>query len=73
MFKVFKTPEFNKALGFFKEGIKNNKRNFVISMTSAVVWCFLVVVQPYIIKRIIDDGIVSKNNQILVVYFHLCY
>jgi ABC-type multidrug transport system fused ATPase/permease subunit len=67
MFNVFKTPEFNKALGFFKEGIKNNKRNFVISMTSAVVWCFLVVVQPYIIKRIIDDGIVSKNNQILVV------
>jgi ATP-binding cassette subfamily B protein len=36
-------------------------------MLSAVVWCFLIVIQPYIIKRIIDEGIVGQNQQILIV------
>ena len=67
MFNVFKTPEFKKALKFYKEGISENKRSFVLSMLSAVVWCFLIVIQPYIIKRIIDDGIVGQNSQILIV------
>ena len=67
MFKVFKTPEFKKALGFYSESIKENKKNFIISMASATAWVFLVIVQPYLIKRIIDDGIVSGNQRILVV------
>ena len=67
MFNVFKTPEFKKALSFYKEGVKENKRSFLVSMLSAVVWCFLIVIQPYIIKRIIDDGIVGQNQQILIV------
>ena len=67
MFNVFKTPEFKKALKFYKEGIAENKKSFVVSMLSAVIWCFLIVIQPYIIKRIIDDGIVGQNSQILIV------
>ena len=67
MFNVFKTPEFKKALKFYKEGLAENKRSFVVSMLSAVIWCFLIVIQPYIIKRIIDDGIVGQNSQILIV------
>ena len=67
MFKVFKTPEFKKALGFYSESIKENKKNFIISMASATVWVFLVIVQPYLIKRIIDDGIVSGNQSILII------
>ena len=67
MFNVFKTPEFKKALSFYKEGVKENKKSFIVSMLSAVVWCFLIVIQPYIIKRIIDDGIVEQNQQILIV------
>ena len=67
MFNVFKTPEFKKALTFYKEGVKENKRSFIVSMLSAVVWCFLIVIQPYIIKRIIDEGIVGQNQQILIV------
>ena len=56
MFKIFKTPEFKKAINFYKDGIKENRKSFLISMGSAVVWCFLIVIQPYIIKRIIDDA-----------------
>ena len=67
MFKVFKTPEFKKALNFYKEEIIDNKRNFVIAMSSAVLWCFLVVVQPYLIKIIIDDGIVTGNQRNLII------
>ena len=67
MFNVFKTPEFKKALKFYKEGVAENKRSFVVSMLSAVIWCFLIGIQPYIIKRIIDDGIVGQNSQILIV------
>ena len=60
MFKVFKTPEFKKAISFFVEGIKENKKSFYISNISALLWCFLVIIQPYLIKRIIDDGIVAE-------------
>ena len=67
MFKVFKTPEFKKAINFYKDGIKENKRSFIISMGSAVVWCFLIVIQPYIIKRIIDDAIILENRQMLII------
>ena len=67
MFKVFKTPEFKKAVNFYKDGIKENRKSFVISMGSAVVWCFLIVIQPYIIKRIIDDAIVVENRQMLII------
>ena len=67
MFKVFKTPEFKKALNFYKAEIVENKRNFIIAMSSAVLWCFLVVVQPYLIKIIIDDGIVTGNQRNLIV------
>ena len=67
MFKVFKTPEFKKALNFYKTEILENKRNFIIAMSSAVLWCFLVVVQPYLIKIIIDDGIVTGNQRNLIV------
>ena len=67
MFKVFKTPEFKKAVNFYKDGIKENKRSFIISMGSAVVWCFLIVIQPYIIKRIIDDAIILENRQMLII------
>ena len=67
MFKVFKTPEFKKALNFYKAEIIENKRNFIIAMSSAVLWCFLVVVQPYLIKIIIDEGIVTGNQRNLIV------
>ena len=67
MFKVFKTPEFKKALNFYKVEIIENKRNFIIAMSSAVLWCFLVVVQPYLIKIIIDDGIITGNQRNLIV------
>ena len=67
MFKIFKTPEFKKAVNFYKDGIKENRKSFVISMGSAVVWCFLIVIQPYIIKRIIDDAIVLENRQMLII------
>ncbi len=67
MFKVFKTPEFKKALNFYKAEIIENKRNFIIAMSSAVLWCFLVVIQPYLIKIIIDEGIITGNQRILIV------
>ena len=68
MFKVFKTPEFKKAISFFIEGIKENKKSFFISNASALLWCFLVIIQPYLIKRIIDDGIVADNERSVVVF-----
>ena len=68
MFKVFKTPEFKKALSFFAEGMKENKKSFFISMASALVWCFLVIIQPYLIKRIIDDGIVAGEQRAVIVF-----
>ena len=67
MFKVFKTPEFKKALNFYKAEIIENKKNFIIAMSSAVLWCFLVVIQPYLIKIIIDDGIITGNQRNLIV------
>ena len=68
MFKVFKTPEFKKAISFFVEGIKENKKSFYISNISALLWCFLVIIQPYLIKRIIDDGIVAENQRAVIVF-----
>ena len=67
MFKVFKTPEFKKALNFYKAEIIENKRNFIIAMSSAILWCFLVVIQPYLIKIIIDEGIITGNQRNLIV------
>ena len=67
MFKVFRTPEFKKALSFYFEGIKENKKHFYISISSAVLWCFLVVLHPYIIKRVVDDGILTGNARIIVI------
>ena len=67
MFKVFKTPEFKKALNFYRTEIIENKRNFIIAMSSAVLWCFLVVIQPYLIKIIIDEGIVTGNQRNLII------
>ena len=67
MFKVFKIPEFKKALNFYKAEIIENKRNFIIAMSSAVLWCFLVVIQPYLIKIIIDEGIITGNQRNLIV------
>ena len=67
MFTVFKTPEFKKALNFYKAEIIDNKRNFIIAMSSAVLWCFLVVIQPYLIKVIIDEGIVTGNQRNLII------
>ncbi len=68
MFDVFKTPEFKKALRFYLEEVKNNKKHFLISMFSAIIWCFLVILHPYLIKRIVDDGIVASNQQVIVVF-----
>lgn len=68
MFKVFKTPEFKKAISFFIEGVKENKKSFFISNASALLWCFLVILQPYLIKRIIDDGIVADNERSVIVF-----
>ena len=68
MFKVFKTQEFKKAISFFIEGIKENKKSFFISNASALLWCFLVILQPYLIKRIIDDGIVANNERSVIVF-----
>ena len=68
MFKIFKTPEFRKAISFFIEGIKENKKSFFISNSSALIWCFLVIIQPYLIKRIIDDGIVAENDRAVIVF-----
>ena len=67
MYKVYKTPEFKKAVRFYLEGMKGNKKHFYIAMSSAVLWCFLVVLHPYIIKRVVDDGIVTGNTRILVI------
>ena len=36
-------------------------------MSSAVLWCFLVVIQPYLIKMIIDEGIITGNQRNLIV------
>mgnify|MGYP003325749759 CR=1 FL=1 len=71
MFDVFKTPEFKRALKFYIEEVKNNKKHFLISMSSAVIWCFLVVLHPYFIKRIVDDGIVANNQQTIIVFLSL--
>ena len=67
MFDVFKTPEFKKALRFYIEEVKNNRKHFLISMFSAIIWCFLVILHPYLIKRV-DDGIVASDQQVIIVF-----
>mgnify|MGYP003317824361 FL=1 len=37
-------------------------------MFSAIIWCFLVILHPYLIKRIVDDGIVASNQQVIIVF-----
>ena len=68
MFDVFKTPEFKRALRFYIEEVKNNRKHFLISMFSAIIWCFLVILHPYLIKRIVDDGIVASDQQVIIVF-----
>jgi len=68
MFDVFKTSEFKKALRFYIEEVKNNRKHFLISMFSAIIWCFLVILHPYLIKRIVDDGIVASDQQVIIVF-----
>ena len=65
---MFKTPEFKKALRFYIEEVKNNRKHFLISMFSAIIWCFLVILHPYLIKRIVDDGIVASDQQVIIVF-----
>ena len=69
MFKVFKTPEFKKELNFYKAEIIENKRNFIIAMSSAVLWCFLVVIQPYLIKIIgpTTSKFTAKNKRFFLI------
>ena len=68
MLDVFKTPEFKRALRFYIEEVKNNRKHFLISMFSAIIWCFLVILHPYLIKRIVDDGIVASDQQVIIVF-----
>ena len=37
-------------------------------MFSAIIWCFLVILHPYLIKRIVDDGIVASDQQVIIVF-----
>ena len=68
MFKTFRTKEFKRAGRFYKEEIKNNYRNFVIAISTALMWSGLVVVQPYFIKRIIDDSIIPNRPALLATF-----
>tara|TARA_B100000586_G_scaffold67606_2_gene47074 strand:+ start:338 stop:2095 length:1758 start_codon:yes stop_codon:yes gene_type:complete len=61
MFKTFKTEEFKRAGRFYKEEIKNNYKYFLLAIFSALTWSGLAVVQPYLIKRIIDDSIIPNR------------
>ena len=68
MFKTFRTKEFKRAGRFYKEEIKNNYRNFAIAIFTALMWSGLVVVQPYFIKRIIDDSIIPNRPALLATF-----
>ena len=39
-------------------------------MFSAIIWCFLVILHPYLIKRIVDDGIVASNRHVIIVFLY---
>ena len=66
MFKTFRTEEFKRAGRFYKQEIKNNYRNFLVAMFTALMWSGLVVVQPYLIKRIIDESIIPNRPALMV-------
>lgn len=68
MFKTFKTEEFKRAGRFYRREIKNNYRNFIIAIFTALMWSGLVVVQPYLIKRIIDDSIIPNRPALMVTF-----
>ena len=66
MFKTFKTEEFRRAGRFFIGEIKNNYRNFSIAIACALAWSGLVVVQPYLIKKVIDDSILPNRPELII-------
>ena len=66
MFKTFKTEEFRRAGRFYKREIRNNYKYFLIAMCSALIWSGLVVVQPYLIKKMIDDSIIPNRPALMV-------
>ena len=66
MFKTFKTEEFRRAGRFFISEIKNNYRNFSIAIICALAWSGLVVVQPYLIKKVIDDSILPNRPELMI-------
>lgn len=66
MFKTFKTEEFRRAGRFFISEIKNNYRNFSIAIICALAWSGLVVVQPYLIKKVIDDSILPNRPELII-------
>ncbi len=68
MFKTFKTEEFKRAGRFYRREIKNNYRNFTVAIVTALMWSGLVVVQPYLIKRIIDDSIIPNRPALMVTF-----
>ena len=68
MFKTFKTEEFKRAGRFYRREIKNNYRNFMVAIITALLWSGLVVVQPYLIKRIIDDSIIPNRPALMVTF-----
>ncbi len=68
MFKTFKTEEFKRAGRFYRQEIKNNYRNFLVAIFTALMWSGLVVVQPYLIKRIIDDSIIPNRPALMVTF-----
>lgn len=68
MFKTFKTEEFRRAGRFYRQEIKNNYRNFLVAIITALMWSGLVVVQPYLIKRIIDDSIIPNRPALMVTF-----
>jgi len=66
MFKTFKTEEFQRAGRFYKREIINNYKYFLVAISSALVWSGLVVIQPYLIKKIIDDSIIPNRPALMV-------
>ena len=68
MFKTFKTEEFRRAGRFFISEIKNNYRNFSIAIICALAWSGLVVVQPYLIKKVIDDSILPNRPELIITF-----
>ena len=66
MFETFKTEEFRRAGRFYKKEIRKNYKYFLVAISSALIWSGLVVVQPYLIKKIIDDSIIPNRPALMV-------